>query len=117
MAGARDVVVHEGRPGRPARQRLDAHRSAPGEEVEDRRLLHHAEAAEGVEGGLPGPDRRWAGWRSPSGATSLRPRADPEITRIGGKVSPIGTVPLMTTSGPPDGVVVVRIDQGTCATP
>ena len=48
---------------------------------------------------------------------SLRPRADPEITRIGGKVSPICTVPLMTTSGPPDGVVVVRIDQGTCATP
>ena len=115
MARRRDVGVHEGRQA-AARQRLDAHRSAPGEEVEDRRLLHHAEAAEGVEGGLPDPIGRGPG----GGARRSHELAAPPPTRRSHASAaryPDLYGPHMTTPGPPDGVVVVRIDQGTSATP
>ena len=56
----------------------------PGEQVEHRRLLHHAEAAEGVEGGLPHPIGRGSGGRALRGhelAAPRRPRDDPHRRR------------------------------------
>jgi enoyl-CoA hydratase len=48
----------------------------------------------------------------PSGATRRLPRADPETTRTGATVQGAGYGPAMSDIELPDGVVVVRIDQG-----
>ena len=57
----------------PARQRLDPHGAAAREEVEHGRLVDRAEAAEGVEGGLP----HAVGGGSGAGALGRAPAAGP----------------------------------------
>ncbi len=101
------VLVDEGGVGGAARQRFDAEGTAAGEKVEHGRADDRAQAPERVERGLPHSLGCGAGRRPPRGdqPSSSGRAGDHAHGRRRYR-------PGMTEPAPPDGVVVIRIDQG-----
>ena len=67
-------------PRRPAAERLDAHRSRAGIQIQKSRALNPRR--KNIEESLAQAGRWWAGWPAPAERSSVRERSDPAITRI-----------------------------------